>query len=99
MAACSAVNSEVERYVTETAKRELAPTRVVNVNMQEDVSGVDGGPLYRISIIYEGDRPQAKKLGKMMRAITHHFWEIEDEHSALFRFFRPESEALSYALQ
>lgn len=98
MRARDQINGEVEQYINETIRKELAPnTRVVKVNMRKGVTSSDGSPAYRIDIIYEGDRPVAEKFGNMMLAISDHLWEIEDEHFPVYSLFRPENEAFRYA--
>ena len=87
----------VKRFVTKTAKKELAPTRVVKINMREGVTSSDGEPAYRIDIIFDGERIDAERLGNMSRAIKAHFWAIKEEHTPVYSFLRPEDEEWFYA--
>ena len=88
---------EVKKYVTKTVKKELAPTRIVKINMRESVTSSDGEPAYQIDIVFDGDRPDARKMGNLRLAVKDHLWEIRDGHYPMFSILRPEDEEWYYA--
>lgn len=89
--------NEVQQYVTRTVKKELAPTRIVKVNMREGRSGLDGEPMYEIDIIFEGEKIDARKFGNLMLTVREHLWNAGDKHFPYFNFLGPEDEARFYA--
>ena len=88
---------EVKKFVTDTVKKELAPTRIVKVNMREGINSSDGEPSYRIDIVFDGDKIDARKFGNVLLAVDAHFWEIKEEHVPVYSFLKPEDEEWYYA--
>ena len=88
---------KVQKYITTLARKQLAPTRVIKVNMSEDHGGLDGEPRYVIDIIFDGEQLDGRKLNEMMLAVWQHLWKIDDGHTPFFSFLRPEDEAEHYA--
>lgn len=77
---------KVKKSVPGIIKRALKPTRVSKVNIREDDSGYDGEPLYRIDVIFEGDRPKPENVGKMSLRLQDYLWDIDDERSPVVSF-------------
>ena len=65
--------------------------------MEEGERSTDGGPLYRIDIIFDGDRPDGKRFGNLIFAVNEHFRKIRDEHLPRFKLLTPEDAADYYA--
>ena len=87
---------QVKRYIDKTVKKELAPTRIVKINMREGVAGAENDPAYRIDIIFDGDQPDTRKMTNLYLAVNTHLWEIKDEHTVMFSILRPEDEEWYY---
>ncbi|MCY4047630.1 MAG: hypothetical protein OXF42_05965 [Candidatus Dadabacteria bacterium] len=84
------VEKSVEKFVNKVVKKELAPTSIVKINMREDESGYDGKPLYRIDIIFDGNRPHPEQVSNMLISVGDYLWDIDDERFPLFTFLTPE---------
>ena len=82
--------STIRKHVNDTVKKELAPTSVVKIKMKEDESGYDGSPLYRIDVIFKGERPRPEKVSSLLLNVRKYLWEIDDNRFPLFTYLTPE---------
>ena len=89
--------AEVEKYINETARKELAPTEIVRVHINEGLTSFGEEPAYRIDVIFDGDLPDGKKSGYLQLAIEQHLWKIKDEHYPIVTLIRVENEAKHHA--
>ena len=87
---------DIKEYLVKTIKKELAPTHIVKINMWEDVVGPEDEPAYRVDIVFDGERPGAKKMGSLYQTVYAHFWDIKEEHTPMFYILRPEDEEWIY---
>ena len=88
---------EVKRYINETVRKELAPTRIVRVHIHEGLTSFGEDPAYRIGVIFDGDLPDGRKSGNLQLAIEQHLWKIKDERYPIVTLIRVENEAKHYA--
>ena len=89
--------AEVEKYINETARKELAPTKVVRIHMREGLTSFQEEPAYHIDIIFDGDLPGGKRTSSLRTALSKHLWEIKDNHFPNVRYIRAENEAKYHA--
>ena len=89
--------AEVEKYINETARKELAPTKVVRIHMREGLTSFQEEPAYHIDIIFDGDLPGGKRTGSLHLALFDHLWKIKDNHFPVVRYIRVENEAKHHA--
>ena len=82
--------TKVKKSVTGIVKQELSPTHIVKINMREDESGYDGEPLYRIDVIFDGDRPEPEKVSGMLLRVMDYLWDMKDERFPMITFLTPE---------
>ena len=82
--------AKVRKSVSDIVKVELAPTPIVKINIYEDESGYDGEPLYRIDIVFDGERPGAEQVSSLLLRVTDYLWDIDDERFPLITFLTPE---------
>ena len=85
----------VKRHLTGIIKRELAPARVVKVNMREGENLFDGRPIFQVDIIFDAERLDPEKLGGMMLAVQDHLWDINHEREPEYKLL-PVEEAEDY---
>ena len=83
---------EVKQYINETVRKELAPTRVLRVHVNEGLTSFEEEPAYRINVIFDGDLPGGKKTGNLNLALQQHLWAIKDQHFPIVRYIRAENE-------
>ena len=90
---------EVKQYINETVRKELAPTKIVRVHINEGLTSFGEDPAYRIDVIFDGDLPDGRKSGDLQLALDEHLWKIKDEHYPLVTLIRLENEAQYHAPQ
>lgn len=87
--------AKIKKYVADAVRRELSSTRVVKVNMYMSESDIDGAPLFRIDVIFEGNRPVTEEFMSLSLCVHDYFRGMDNDVHPLFTFLTTE-DALDY---
>lgn len=84
------IATKTKKFLTDAVKKELAPTRIIKINMREGESAYDGRPLCRIDVVvHEEDDIDTQKGMNLSLRVQNYFWDMKEEHFPLFTFLKP----------
>jgi hypothetical protein len=84
------INDSLFEAIKKVVATQLAPARIVDVSVKEDVDH-DGDRILRISVVFEaeGDRLDPKKVVGLVRHLREPFEELHEDRFPLFSFMIP----------